>query len=114
MFYNNSVTLALCKVGYIPYIAIPRIVFPGLHLEDFKDIHCNRSHDRILVKRQASQKAIECKVDFWYFIGDGDLDFEVVHWATPLEFVVVFSVGCSPFFILVQPPSRNFRSSHTI
>ena len=33
-----------------------------------------------------------------YLIGDGDLDFEVVHWATPPSVVVNIMEGCSPFF----------------
>jgi hypothetical protein len=35
----------------------------------------------------------------WYLIGDGDLDFEVVHWATPPSVVVNIMEGCSPSFL---------------
>jgi len=56
-------------------------------------------HDRVPVALEPAKKAVERKPSFWYFVGDGDLDFEVVHWATPPRTFVGIEVGCSPFFI---------------
>jgi hypothetical protein len=63
---------------------------------------------------QSTEKTVEREVVFWYLIGDGDLDFEVVHWATPPRFLVEIEVRCSPFFILRQRLSRNFGTSSNI
>ena len=70
--------------------------------------------DVVPVVLQSTEKTVEREVVFWYLIGDGDLDFEVVHWATPPRFLVKLEVRCSPFFILRQRPSRNFGTSSNL
>ena len=74
------------------------IIGVGLLFQGLQDAAEHCSYDLIPVALQAAQKAVDREVVFWYSIGDGDLDFEVIYWATPLDFVVDIMEGCSLFF----------------
>jgi len=70
----------------------------GLPLQSRQDHAEDGPHDFVPVALQPAQKAVEREVLFWYPVGDGDLDFEVVHWATsPIEDWCSLG-GCSLFF----------------
>ena len=44
------------------------------------------------------KRTLSVRLFFWYLVGDGDLDFEVVHWAPPPSVVENIIEGCSPSF----------------
>jgi len=79
-------------------ITTRRIIGLGLLFQGFQDPAEDGPHDFIPVVLQSTEKTVDREVVFWYLIGDGDLDFEVVHWATPPSVVVNIMEGCSPFF----------------
>jgi len=95
----------------VPDILLGWIIFLQFFLESLKYLLHDGSHDRVPVAVKPPQKTIECEVDFWYLVGDGDLDFEVVHWATPPDVLIDIKDGCSPFFMPDQSLSRNFRTT---
>jgi len=79
--------------------AAPAVFFFGLLLQGLEKRDEEVPHDLVTVALEPAQKAVEREIALWYLIGDGDLDFEVVHWATPPSVVVNIMEGCSPSFL---------------
>ena len=75
------------------------VFFFGLLLQGLEKRDKEVPHDLVTVALEPTKQAIELEIVFWYLIGDGDLDFEVVHWATPPSVVVNIMEGCSPSFL---------------
>jgi len=92
----NHTAIALVPVADA---AVSGVFLLGLLLQGLQKRDQEVPHDLVTVPIEPPQQAIEREIVFWYPVGEGDLDFEVVHRAAPPRGFESLLEGCSPSFL---------------
>jgi len=93
--------------------AAAAVFFLGLLFQGQENPDKEVPHNLVSITLKSLQRTVDREFAFWYVMSDGDIDFGVVHWATPRCVAAIIMEGCSPFFLAVKCHHVAFRQAPT-